>query len=313
MVLEGAWCGKWPCRLFPAWDLASTPARLSHINLINVSQAFLGTRADVDALETLACLLCSVCHLLFAHLRSTAQVQLPETGQSFALIYSIEDPLGNTPQAGVGLQVRRATRQRAAGGHSLHRVPQRLHRARVCLVKVSQSQSQVMGPDDGYICQFTPNVTGFWAERNRLALGATFKPANTTASSPSSTTSSGSSWSSGSSGSSRSGTAAGGPRRLLPADSFFAQVEQGFQASDSTQQGRMVALESGAAGGCVVSGCEWIWVLCIETGKGLHMACMCEYCAEERRVVALRARAGARGATGETGVGLRARSAGPMG
>lgn len=31
---------------------------------------------------------------------------MPETGQSFALIYSIEDPLGNTDQAGVGLQVR---------------------------------------------------------------------------------------------------------------------------------------------------------------------------------------------------------------
>ncbi|PNH09448.1 Tocopherol cyclase, chloroplastic [Tetrabaena socialis] len=34
------------------------------------------------------------------------KVMIPETGQSFALIYSIEDPLGNTAQAGVGLQVR---------------------------------------------------------------------------------------------------------------------------------------------------------------------------------------------------------------
>ena len=34
------------------------------------------------------------------------QVTIPENGQSFALIYSIEDPLGNTEQAGVGLQVR---------------------------------------------------------------------------------------------------------------------------------------------------------------------------------------------------------------
>lgn len=64
---------------------------------------------------------------------------MPETGQSFALIYSIEDPLGNTPQAGVGLQV--------------------------------------MGPDDGYICQFDKRVDSFWASRNNLELGATFKAA----------------------------------------------------------------------------------------------------------------------------------------
>lgn len=31
---------------------------------------------------------------------------MPETGQSFALIYSIEDPVGNTPKGGVGLQVK---------------------------------------------------------------------------------------------------------------------------------------------------------------------------------------------------------------
>ena len=69
----------------------------------------------------------------------TVQVMMPETGQSFALIYSIEDPLGNTPQAGVGLQV--------------------------------------MGPDDGYICQFDKRVNTFWASRNNLELGATFKAA----------------------------------------------------------------------------------------------------------------------------------------
>ncbi len=34
---------------------------------------------------------------------------------------------------------------------------------------------QVMGPDDGYICQFSQSTSGFWAERNSLALGATFR------------------------------------------------------------------------------------------------------------------------------------------
>lgn len=38
-------------------------------------------------------------------LYNTAQVTLPGEGQSFALIYSIEDPAGNTAQSGVGAQV----------------------------------------------------------------------------------------------------------------------------------------------------------------------------------------------------------------
>lgn len=74
-----------------------------------------------------------------AHVNVFRQVTIPENGQSFALIYSIEDPLGNTQQAGVGLQV--------------------------------------MGPDDGYICQFDKDVKSFWASRNSLELGATFKAA----------------------------------------------------------------------------------------------------------------------------------------
>lgn len=57
--------------------------------------------------------------------------------ESFALIYSVEDPLGNTPLSGVGVQV--------------------------------------MGPDDGYIVQFDKNVKRFWAERNKLSLGSCFE------------------------------------------------------------------------------------------------------------------------------------------
>lgn len=78
---------------------------------------------------------------------SFEQVTIPENGQSFALIYSIEDPLANTPQAGVGLQV--------------------------------------MGPNDGYICQFSKDVRTFWASRNSLELGATFQGGQGSTRSPS--------------------------------------------------------------------------------------------------------------------------------
>ena len=37
------------------------------------------------------------------------------------------------------------------------------------------SWAQVMGPDDGYICQFSRNTGSFWADRNDLALGAGLK------------------------------------------------------------------------------------------------------------------------------------------
>jgi hypothetical protein len=68
------------------------------------------------------------------------RVTLPGDGQSFALIYSIENPQGNLPYSGVG--------------------------------------AQVMGPDDGYLIQYSPNVNTFWADRNSLALGAVFQPAS---------------------------------------------------------------------------------------------------------------------------------------
>lgn len=65
------------------------------------------------------------------------QVALTEENESFALIYSVEDPRGNTPLSGIGVQV--------------------------------------MGPDDGYMMQFDQNVQRFWAERNKLALGSCFE------------------------------------------------------------------------------------------------------------------------------------------
>lgn len=62
---------------------------------------------------------------------------MPEHGgQSFALIYSIEDPLATLPTRGVG--------------------------------------AQVMGPDDSYIVQYSRDVSRFWADPRALSLGACF-------------------------------------------------------------------------------------------------------------------------------------------
>eukprot|EP00803_Ostreobium_quekettii_P009211 evm.model.scf_772EXC.8 EVM.evm.TU.scf_772EXC.8 scf_772EXC:60971-64254(+) len=66
------------------------------------------------------------------------KVTIPEEKDSFALIFSIEDPAGNGGTPGVG--------------------------------------AQVMGPGDGYIVQHTKDVRRFWAERSYLALGHCFKP-----------------------------------------------------------------------------------------------------------------------------------------
>lgn len=56
---------------------------------------------------------------------------------SFALIYSVEDPAGGSLQGGVGVQL--------------------------------------MGPNDTYICQFSRDTNCFWADRNKLALGAALR------------------------------------------------------------------------------------------------------------------------------------------
>jgi len=132
------------------------------------------------------------------------RVTLPGDGQSFALIYSIEDPLGGSSNinsrsfTGVG--------------------------------------AQVMGPDDGYLLQYSKDVSSFWADRTSLALGATFRPTKTTTNSRSPP-----------------------PRGLLAQSSFDASVAEGFQASAGWHQGRIIASEVGAAGdlSSTVSDCRW--------------------------------------------------------
>ena len=62
------------------------------------------------------------------------RVTLPEyNGQTFAFMYSIEDPIGGQPYSG--------------------------------------GAAQVLGPEDSYLCRTFPDVKQFWAWSNRLGLG----------------------------------------------------------------------------------------------------------------------------------------------
>jgi len=61
------------------------------------------------------------------------RVTLPQEKQTFAFMYSIEDPIGNQPHSGGG--------------------------------------AQILGPDDQYLCRTFPDVKKFWATSDQLALG----------------------------------------------------------------------------------------------------------------------------------------------
>jgi tocopherol cyclase len=61
------------------------------------------------------------------------RVTLPKDGQTFAFMYSIEDPIGGQPYSG--------------------------------------GAAQILGPNDEYLCRTFPDVRGFWAWRQALGLG----------------------------------------------------------------------------------------------------------------------------------------------
>jgi tocopherol cyclase len=61
------------------------------------------------------------------------RLTLPEIGQNFAFMYSIEDPLGEQPNSGGAVQI--------------------------------------LGIDDKYLCRSFPDVNRFWAAKNSLSLG----------------------------------------------------------------------------------------------------------------------------------------------
>lgn len=108
------------------------------------------------------------------------RVTLPEIGQTFAFMYSIDDPAGR----GTGL--------RYSGG-----------------------AAQVLGPDDRYLWRTFPDPAGFWAAPERLALGhwgchhRTERP------------------------------------HLLPASEFATTITEGYQATESLNQGAIVDPGSG--------------------------------------------------------------------
>lgn len=61
------------------------------------------------------------------------RVTLPDRGQTFAFMYSIEDPIGGKPHSG--------------------------------------GAAQILGPDDEYLCRTFPDVKRFWASPSQLELG----------------------------------------------------------------------------------------------------------------------------------------------
>lgn len=61
------------------------------------------------------------------------RVTLPDCGQTFAFMYSIEDPIGGKPNSG--------------------------------------GAAQILGPNDEYLCRTFPNVHTFWAWKHALGLG----------------------------------------------------------------------------------------------------------------------------------------------
>ncbi|MGL5082054.1 MAG: tocopherol cyclase family protein [Microcoleaceae cyanobacterium] len=104
------------------------------------------------------------------------RVTLPDSGQTFAFMYSIEDPIGNRPYSGGG--------------------------------------AQILGPEDGYLCTFFPDVNQFWADSQELALGH-WGVTDLTATSG-----------------------------YLDPNGFDRHIQQGYQATATQHQGNLIDLET---------------------------------------------------------------------
>ena len=144
------------------------------------------------------------------------KVTLPGTAQSFAFIYSVEDPTGKGPFSGVG--------------------------------------AQVMGPDDGYLLHYSPNVSEFWGDRNDLALGAVFQPNNTKPNNNSNNINSRNKNKNRSRNSSTVGSL------MVSQQEFDDTVTYGFQASTNWHQGSITARDTEGVSGqlkSTVQDCKW--------------------------------------------------------
>ena len=148
------------------------------------------------------------------------RVQIPGTSQSFALIYSIEDPGFNTRGSPLSLPSFSSSVQRPG-------------------VAV-----QVMGIDDGYICHHSTDISCFWADRNDLSLGAGIRAGPGPRYPPRS----------------RITPMGGiRPGHILPSDTFFEVVDKGFQASYTKNTGSIISNEAGTTGAplSTVNSCSW--------------------------------------------------------
>lgn len=113
------------------------------------------------------------------------RITLPQPAQTFAFMYSIEDPAGNSPYSG--------------------------------------GAAQILGPDDQYLWRTFPDVNLFWGSTDKLALGHW---SNSIDLSP----------------------------QLLPSAQFHQQIEQGYQATDTLNQG---AIKDPATGNY----CRWEYTI----------------------------------------------------
>lgn len=102
----------------------------------------------------------------------SVQVTLPGEGQSFAWMYSIEDPAGDSRFCGCGAQVAVDVLQQPLTPllpHDKTAVSQCLWQYQLLTF------AQVMGPNKAYLVQHTDNTRIFWADKHELVLGACFK------------------------------------------------------------------------------------------------------------------------------------------
>jgi tocopherol cyclase len=102
-----------------------------------------------------------------------SQVTLPGEGQSFAWMYSIEDPAGDSKFRGCGAQVSNCASKLVLVLILLLQFCHAYADRRHCQHRVQWLQ--VMGPDKAYLVQHTDNTRIFWADRHELVLGACFK------------------------------------------------------------------------------------------------------------------------------------------
>ncbi|XP_031101652.1 tocopherol cyclase, chloroplastic [Ipomoea triloba] len=111
------------------------------------------------------------------------KVSIPECRQSFCYMYSVENPAFTKPLNGIE-EVQYGRRFTGVG-------------------------AQILGADDKYICQYTPESNNFWGERHELSLGNTFIAQ----------------------------TGARPPNKEVPPQEFNSRVSEGFQVTPLWHQG----------------------------------------------------------------------------